>query len=86
MGGFSVEGSIRRAGPRWNSGRHGAWARGLQGLLEEELKADGIKIQWNYLRGAGPTVNELFANGLIDFGFALGDLPSISDADGKPKA
>lgn len=50
---------------------------GLQGTLEEEFKADGIRVQWNYLRGAGPAVNELFANGLIDFAFALGDLPSI---------
>lgn len=50
---------------------------GLRGLLEEEFKADGIKVQWNYLRGAGPAVNELFANGLVDFGFGLGDLPSI---------
>src|SRR5262249_40996353 len=50
---------------------------GLRGSLEEEFKADGIKVQWNYLRGAGPAVNELFANGLIDFGFGLGDLPSI---------
>jgi sulfonate transport system substrate-binding protein len=50
---------------------------GLQGSLEEEFKADGIAIKWNYLRGAGPAVNELFANGLIDFAFALGDLPSI---------
>jgi len=50
---------------------------GLRGLLEEELKADGIRVQWNYLRGAGPAVNELFANGLVDFGFGLGDLPSI---------
>jgi sulfonate transport system substrate-binding protein len=50
---------------------------GLRGLLEEELKADGIKVQWSYLRGAGPAVNELFANGLVDFGFGLGDLPSI---------
>jgi len=50
---------------------------GLRGTLEEEFKADGIKVQWNYLRGAGPAVNELFANGLIDFGFGLGDLPSI---------
>jgi sulfonate transport system substrate-binding protein len=49
----------------------------LRGLLEEEFKAQGIKIQWNYLRGAGPAVNELFANGLADFGFGLGDLPSI---------
>src|SRR4051812_25417575 len=50
---------------------------GLQGSLEEEFKADGITVKWKYLRGAGPAVNELFANGLIDFGFGLGDLPSI---------
>jgi sulfonate transport system substrate-binding protein len=49
----------------------------LRGLLEEEFKAEGISIQWNFLRGAGPAVNELFANGLADFGWGLGDLPSI---------
>jgi sulfonate transport system substrate-binding protein len=50
---------------------------GLRGLLEEEFKKDGITVQWSYLRGAGPAVNELFANDLVDFGFGLGDLPSI---------
>jgi sulfonate transport system substrate-binding protein len=49
----------------------------LRGLLEDEFKPDGIQIQWNFLRGAGPAVNELFANGLADFGWGLGDLPSI---------
>lgn len=49
----------------------------LRGLLEEEFRAEGIKIQWNFLRGAGPAVNELFANGLADFAWGLGDLPSI---------
>jgi sulfonate transport system substrate-binding protein len=49
----------------------------LRGLLEEEFKPEGIKIQWNFLRGVGPAVNELFANGLADFGWGLGDLPSI---------
>lgn len=49
----------------------------LRGLLEEEFKADGIQIKWNFLRGAGPALNELFANGLVDFGFGQGDLPSI---------
>lgn len=48
----------------------------LRGLLEEEFKPDGIQITWNFLRGAGPAVNELFANGLTDFS-TLGDLPSI---------
>jgi sulfonate transport system substrate-binding protein len=49
----------------------------LRGLLEDEFKADGIQIKWNFLRGAGPALNELFANGLVDFGFGQGDLPSI---------
>ncbi len=57
----------------------------LRGLLEEEFKAEGIKIQWNFLRGAGPAVNELFANGLADFGFGLGDLPSIIGHSGGLK-
>jgi sulfonate transport system substrate-binding protein len=48
----------------------------LRGLLEEEFKKDGIKIEWTFLRGAGPAVNELFANGLLDFSH-LGDLPSV---------
>jgi sulfonate transport system substrate-binding protein len=48
----------------------------LRGLLEEEFKPDGIKITWNFLRGAGPAVNELYANSLTDFS-TLGDLPSI---------
>ena len=48
----------------------------LRGMLEDEFRRDGIQITWSFLRGAGPAVNELFANGLLDFS-ALGDLPSI---------
>lgn len=48
----------------------------LRGMLEDEFRKDGIEITWSFLRGAGPAVNELFANGLLDFS-ALGDLPSI---------
>ncbi|MDB4990599.1 MAG: transporter substrate-binding protein [Myxococcaceae bacterium] len=48
----------------------------LRGTMEEEFKKDGIPIQWTFLRGAGPAVNELFANDLIDFS-SLGDLPSV---------
>jgi sulfonate transport system substrate-binding protein len=48
----------------------------LRGMLEEEFRADGIKVEWTFLRGAGPAVNELYANGLADFSL-LGDLPSI---------
>jgi sulfonate transport system substrate-binding protein len=48
----------------------------LKGLLDEEFRKDGIKVSWTFLRGAGPAVNELYANGLVDFSL-LGDLPSI---------
>jgi sulfonate transport system substrate-binding protein len=48
----------------------------LKGLFEEEFKKDGIQVNWTFLRGAGPAVNELYANGLADFSL-LGDLPSI---------
>ena len=48
----------------------------LRGAMEEEFKPDGIQIKWNFLRGAGPAVNELYANGLLDFS-TLGDLPSV---------
>lgn len=48
----------------------------IKGVLEEEFKPDGIRVEWTFLRGAGPAVNELFANGLADIA-SLGDLPSI---------
>jgi sulfonate transport system substrate-binding protein len=48
----------------------------IRGALEEEFKPDNIRIEWSFLRGAGPAVNELWANGLTDFS-SLGDLPSV---------
>lgn len=48
----------------------------IKGVLEAEFKPDGIPVEWTFLRGAGPAVNELFANGLTDIA-SLGDLPSI---------
>jgi len=48
----------------------------LRGMLEDEFAPDGIKVSWTFLRGAGPAVNELYANQLTDFS-AYGDLPSI---------
>jgi len=56
----------------------------LKGLLEEEFKKDGIQVTWSFLRGAGPAVNELYANGLVDFSL-LGDLPSIIGHSGGLK-
>lgn len=56
---------------------YGAWSLvHIKGQLEEEFKADGIKVNWTFARGAGPAVNEMFANELADISH-LGDLPSI---------
>lgn len=46
------------------------------GALEKEFKADGITIQWSFFPGAGPQLNEAFANRQIDFAL-LGDLPLV---------
>jgi sulfonate transport system substrate-binding protein len=56
----------------------------LKGMLEDEFEKDGIRIEWSFLRGAGPAVNELYANGLVDFSL-LGDLPSIIGHSGGLK-
>jgi sulfonate transport system substrate-binding protein len=45
--------------------------------IDEEFKADGIKIEWKFFPGAGPALNESFANGRTDFAFGHGDLPVI---------
>src|SRR3954470_19595950 len=47
-----------------------------RGAFEQEFKKDGIRIEWSFLQGAGPAVNEAIANGLLDFAWQ-GDLPSI---------
>lgn len=47
-----------------------------QQLLEKAFAADGISIQWSYFKGAGPVINEAFANGQVDFAY-LGDLAAI---------
>jgi len=44
--------------------------------LEEAFKADGIKVEWLFFKGAGPAVNEALSNKQIDFAYQ-GDLPSI---------
>lgn len=47
-----------------------------KGWVEEEFKADGIKVEWFFFKGAGPAVNEAISNKQLDFAFQ-GDLPSI---------
>jgi len=49
----------------------------LQRAIDEEFKADGIRVEWKHFPGAGPALNESFANGLTDFAFGHGDLPLI---------
>jgi len=56
----------------------------IKGLLEQEFQKDGIKIEWNNVRGAGPALNEAVANGLLDV-FWEGDLPAIIGRSGGLK-
>ena len=56
-------------------GSPGSVAR-LNGWLEDAFKADGIKVEWLFFKGAGPAVNEALSNKQIDFAYH-GDLPSV---------
>ena len=44
-------------------------------VIETELAADDIKVEWHYFKGAGPAVNEALANKQLDFAWQ-GDLPA----------
>jgi sulfonate transport system substrate-binding protein len=46
------------------------------GAIEQEFKADNIKVEWYFFKGAGPAVNEALSNHQLDFAYQ-GDLPSI---------
>ena len=47
-----------------------------QQIFEKAFADQGIKIQWNYFKGAGPVINEAFAIGQVDLAY-LGDLAAI---------
>ncbi|MDF3203309.1 ABC transporter substrate-binding protein [Pseudomonas sp. 1912-s] len=47
-----------------------------QQIFEKAFAEQGIKIQWNFFKGAGPVINEAFANGQVDLAY-LGDLAAI---------
>lgn len=47
-----------------------------QQILEKAFADQGITIQWNFFKGAGPVINEAFANGQVDLAY-LGDLAAI---------
>lgn len=40
-----------------------------QQIFEKAFADQGIKIQWNFFKGAGPVINEAFANGQVDLAY-----------------
>jgi sulfonate transport system substrate-binding protein len=59
------------------SGGSAAATAHAEGYLERELASlPDVRVQWLFFKGAGPAVNEAFANGQLDFAFE-GDLPQI---------
>jgi len=57
-------------------GTSAATARAGEYLEKEFAKDPNIKIEWTFFKGAGPAVNEGFANDQLDFAYQ-GDLPSL---------
>lgn len=47
-----------------------------QQIYEKAFADQGIKIQWIFFKGAGPVINEAFANQQVDLAY-LGDLAAI---------
>ncbi|STV79480.1 alkanesulfonates-binding protein [Klebsiella michiganensis] len=48
------------------------------------FKPQGVEVQWQFFKGAGPAVNEALANRQLDFVY-LGDLAAIiGKANGLP--
>lgn len=44
--------------------------------VEDEFKAEGIKVEYTFFNGTGPAINEALANGQLDFA-NYGGLPNI---------
>lgn len=57
-------------------GTSAATARAGEFLEKEFANDPNIKIEWTFFKGAGPAVNEGFANDQLDFAYQ-GDLPSL---------
>lgn len=57
-------------------GTSAATARAGEYLEKEFADDTDIKIEWTFFKGAGPAVNEAFANNQLDFAYQ-GDLPSL---------
>lgn len=56
----------------------------VKDLFEEEFKRDGIRIEYNYIKAAGPGVNEALSNNALDIG-SIGDLPAVAGFAGGLK-
>ncbi len=60
----------------YSEGTSAATARAGE-FLEKEFAGDpNVKIEWTFFKGAGPAVNEGFANDQLDFAYQ-GDLPAL---------
>lgn len=60
----------------FSEGTSAATARAGEFLEKEFANDPDIKIEWTFFKGAGPAVNEGFANDQLDFAYQ-GDLPSL---------
>ncbi|MER0836452.1 ABC transporter substrate-binding protein [Pseudomonas aeruginosa] len=73
--------ALRIAVPDSSSGAH-RFSGGVvdllveQRTLEQAFAKDGVKVQWVFVKGAGPAINEAFANRQIDLAY-YGDLPAM---------
>ncbi|WP_069235915.1 MULTISPECIES: ABC transporter substrate-binding protein [Burkholderia] len=45
-------------------------------LLDKAFAKQGVELRWTFFKGAGPAINEAFANGQVDLAF-LGDLAAV---------
>ena len=56
----------------------------VKGFIADEFKDTPVKLEWSYLTGTGPAINEAIANGQLDFA-QYGGLPNIiGRANGLP--
>lgn len=60
----------------YSEGTSAATARAGEYLEKEFADDPSVKIEWTFFKGAGPAVNEGFANSQLDFAYQ-GDLPAL---------
>lgn len=71
--GFASVGADNR---QFSGGSSAAVAHSERYLDQELRDSPDVKIEWSFFKGAGPAVNEAFANNQLDFAIQ-GDLPEI---------